>query len=61
MERAPSGAREEAAMTSQPLSRTFAPRSSLELLRPALWLAAGSFAAGFGGYLALAIRGLPPS
>ena len=33
-------------MTSHPS------HSSLDLVRPALWLAAGGFAAGFGGYLA---------
>ncbi len=31
-------------------------RSSLELVRPLLWVAAMAFAAGFGSYLAMAIR-----
>jgi hypothetical protein len=31
-------------------------RSSLELVRPLLWLAAVAFAAGFWGYLALVAR-----
>lgn len=33
-----------------------AERSSLELIRPLLWLAAAAFTVGFGGYLALAER-----
>jgi hypothetical protein len=33
-----------------------AERSTLELVRPLLWLAAAAFAAGFGGYLAMAGR-----
>ncbi len=34
-----------------------AERSTLELVRPLLWLAAAAFATGFAGYLALAARG----
>ena len=29
-------------------------QSPLSMLRPSMWLAAAAFAAGFGGYLALA-------
>ncbi|WP_304273668.1 hypothetical protein [Caulobacter segnis] len=35
-----------------------AQRPCLELVRPLLWLAAAAFAAGFGGYLAVAGRAL---
>ncbi|ADG12573.1 hypothetical protein [Caulobacter segnis] len=31
-------------------------QSPLDMLRPTLWLAAAAFAAGFGGYLAVAIK-----
>ncbi len=33
-----------------------AERSTLELVRPLLWLAAAAFTAGFAGYLAVASR-----
>lgn len=36
--------------------RSFDKRSSLELVAPLLWLAGVAFAAGFGGYLAMAAR-----
>lgn len=39
-------------MTAPPLAK----RSSLELVRPLLWVAAAAFTAGFGGYLALAAK-----
>ena len=33
-----------------------AKRSTLELVRPLLWLAAMAFAVGFGGYMAIVAR-----
>jgi hypothetical protein len=30
--------------------------SPLDMIRPVLWMAAGAFAAGFGGYLVLGLR-----
>jgi hypothetical protein len=31
-------------------------QSPFDMIRPVLWMAAGAFAAGFGGYLVLGLR-----
>lgn len=54
-----SGKRRVTAAMEVPMNAPrLAERSSLELIRPLLWLAAAAFTVGFGGYWAVAGRAL---
>lgn len=46
-------------MKAQP-SLGAAPASTMDIIRPVLWLAAAAFATGFGGYLMLVPHAIRP-